>query len=91
MLNETELLRDINDILNHCRTNGLTKILTTDIIRRNQGNYYNAQTSPQKSWNSKFGKFLKDNASSLRIQEIRKDVNTKDDNNNRTSCSEWEL
>lgn len=91
MIDERELLNDINNVLSQCRINGESKILTTDIIRKYQGNYYNAKTSPQKSWNSKFGKFLKNNAILLSISEIRKDVHTKDDNNDSTSCSEWEL
>lgn len=68
MIDEVELLNDINNILNQCRISGKSKILTTDIIRKYQGNYYNAKTSPQKSWNAKFGKFLKDNVNLLNIR-----------------------
>ena len=91
MINTQELLRDINEITNKLKLNGQKEVLTVDIIRAHQGNYHNANTSPEKSWNAKFGKFLKDNQVSLGLHEIKKDVNTSDDNGNPTSCSIWEI
>lgn len=91
MINAQELLTDIKKIVNKLKLKGQTEVLTVDVIREHQGNYYNANTSPKKSWNAKFGKFLKDNQTRLGLREIKKDVNTFDDNKNPTSCSLWEI
>ena len=70
MIDRQELLDDIINIINALRPKK-QRVLTVDIIRQYQGNYYNANTSPKKSWNAKFGKFLKENQDRLGIREVR--------------------
>lgn len=91
MLNKQQLLIDTQTALNVFRTNGIDSVLTNAIIREYQGSYHNAKTSPQKSWNAQYGRFLKENTRQLNIREIEKTVSTKDDNGNPTTCSIWEL
>lgn len=91
MIDTIELLMDVQEIIKELKAGNKKSVLTTDIIRKHQGNYYNANTSPQKSWNSRFGQFLKKRQQLLGIEEVRKDVNVKDDNGKPTSCSEWKI
>lgn len=91
MINSNKLLRDIQNILNAKRLKGQKTILTVDLIREHQGNYHNANTSVDKSWNALFGAFIKRNQNTLGIRELQKDVGTYDDNDNHTTCSEWEI
>lgn len=91
MIDKNELFNDIKKIIQGMKSDGKKEILTVDLIRKYQGNYYNANTSPRKSWNSRFGEFLKKNQKALGIKEAARDVNTHDDNGNKTSCSKWEI
>ncbi|MFW6008490.1 MAG: hypothetical protein ACOCP8_04410 [archaeon] len=91
MIDQKELLVDLKKIVQDKKQNGVKEILTTDLYREHQGHYHVAPTSPQKSFNSKFGMFLKDNQKILGIKEIQRDVNTFDDEGKKTSCSKWEI
>ena len=65
MIDKNELSKDIKKIIDEMRSKGIKEVLTTDIIRKHQGNYHNANTSPSKSWNAKFGILLKENQNVL--------------------------
>lgn len=91
MIDKSELFRDISKIIRNLKTDGEQDILTVDLIREYQGNYYNSPNNSSKGWNVAFGKFLKANQMYLGIDEIEANVKTKDDFGNPTSCSMWRI
>ncbi len=48
MINPNELLNDVKNILAGFKSNNQKRVLTVDIIRAHQGNYYNAKNQSEK-------------------------------------------
>ncbi len=65
---------------------------TVDVLRKYYGRFHsNSGTSPARSPNAEFGKFLMNNATILKIAKIRAGVRIKDDKGRQTSTTEWKL
>jgi hypothetical protein len=65
---------------------------TIDVIRKYLGNYRNNSikyVAPKFTFNSQFGKLLKDNMGDLNIEEVEDNVDTKDDDGKKTTTSIW--
>ena len=83
---------EVEKILKDLKQQGKNRIGTDDIIRELTGSFIiNKGKCPAHSFNSNFGKFLKENSRTLGIKEYDSEVPTKDDNGRKTKVSIWEI
>lgn len=63
---------------------------TAELIKLNTGKFVsNAGVAPSLSPNARFGKFLSRNESELGIENVAKNVSTRDDNGRSTKTAKW--
>lgn len=85
-------LHSVLGAIDRLRIKGFKKVKTADIIREHNGCFVREKgVPPARSYNARFGKYLKENAPLLRIREVRSGVSIRDDEGGKTTSSEWSI
>ena len=81
----------IQNAIEKLQAKGIMPFSTIELIREQWGKYYNDKCSPNESINANIGKFLKEKADILGIEEVQAKKAAKDDSGEETSTSVWKL